>query len=319
LEDVGDTKLYASVMLGGDSSAGVYTAFLNKKENYSDNFVLRSLGYLTYDKPTAEYRVSGLEKLKEPTLTGNYLSLAINSCKVRGEGKLSLGTNTGQVAVQGAGEVIHNQVDNEVIIDMIMLINFHFQNKALEEMAAEIVKNINLEGVKMDREIYENGLRELLGKEDADKLISDIGLYGSFKKFPSELNQSIFLNEVKFKFDEETNAYVSFGKIGIGNILKEQVNRYVDGKIEVIKKRSGDIFTIYLEMGSGSWYFFSYTRGIMWVISSNEVFNTIITETKPDEARLETKRKEAPYKFQITTERKRRDFLRKFEEDPEGE
>ncbi len=314
VEDMGDTRLYASVMLGGDSSGGVYTAFMNKKENYSDNFVLRSVGYLTYDKATAEYRISTREKLEEPTLTGNYLSLAVNSCKVRGEGKIDLGTNTGQINVNSAGEVIHNQRDDEVILDMIMLIDFHFNKKALEEMSTEINKNINLVGAKLDREIYEEGLRELLGKEDADKLISDIGLYGSFKKFPNELDKSLFLNEVKFKYDEETSSYLSFGKIGIGNINKEQVNKYVEGKVEVVKRRSGDEFNIYLEMGDNSWYFFNYRRGIMWVISSNEVFNTLITETKPDDARLETKRKEEPYKFQITTERKKRDFLRKFEE-----
>lgn len=315
LESMGDTKLYASVMIGGDSSSGVYTAFLNKRLKYSDNFVLRSTGYLTYDKSSSEYRVAQLEKLQQPSISGNYLSLATNSCKVKGEGKIDLGTNTGQINVQGAGEIIHNQVDDELIVDMIMLIDFHFNEKALEEMAGEINKNIALVGVKMDREIYEKGLRELLGTEDADKLISDIGLYGSFKKFPNELNKSLFLNEVKMKYDEDRNAYVSFGKIGIGNVKKEQVNRYVEGKIEVIKKRSGDVFTIYLELGSNSWFYFSYTRGIMWTISSNEVFNTFITETKPDDAKLETKRKEDPYKFQITTERKRRDFLRSFEEE----
>lgn len=314
VEDIGDTKLYASIMLGGDSSGGVYTAFMNKRVNYSDNFVIRSLGYLTYDKTSAEYRISGLEKLKEPTLSGNYLSLAVNNCKIKGEGKIDLGTNTGQIEVHGAGEVIHNQVDDEVIVDMIMLINFHFQNKALEEMAVQINKNISLVGVKLDRDIYERGLRELLGKEEADKLISDIGLYGSFKKFPNELNKSLFLNEVKFKYNKESSSYVSFGKIGIGNILKEQVNRYVDGKIEVVKKRSGDVFTVYLDLGGNNWYYFSYTRGIMWTISSNDVFNTLITETKPDDAKLETNRKKEPYKFQITTERKRRDFLRQFEE-----
>ena len=58
LEDMGDTRLFASVMIGGDSSSGVYSAFLNKRRNYSDNFVLRSLGFLTYDKKSAEYRVS---------------------------------------------------------------------------------------------------------------------------------------------------------------------------------------------------------------------------------------------------------------------
>ncbi|MEQ8324538.1 MAG: hypothetical protein RH916_07660 [Vicingaceae bacterium] len=313
LEDMGDTKLYASIMLGGDSS-GVYTAFLNKRNNYSDAFVLPAYGYLTFDRGSDEYRVSTREKLQENSLTGNYLSLATKSCKIYGEGKIDLGTNTGQIVVDGAGNMIHNQTENEVIVDMMMLINFHFEDNALKEMAEVINKNIVLDPVKLDRETYEDGLRELLGKEDADKLISDLGLYGSFKKFPNELNKSLFLNEVKFKFNEETNSYLSFGKIGLGNILKEQVNKYVTGKVELIKKRSGDVLNIYLESDANTWFFFNYSRGILWTISSNEVFNTLISETKPEKAKLEVKRKEEPYKFMITTERKRRDFLRRFEE-----
>ncbi|HAW51355.1 MAG TPA: hypothetical protein DCX54_03350, partial [Flavobacteriales bacterium] len=313
-EDVGDTKLYASIMLGGDSS-GVYTAFLNKRNNYSDAFVLPAYGYLSFDRGTNEYRISSKEKLQETSLSGNYLSLSTKNCKVYGEGKIDLGTNTGQIAIEGAGNMIHNQAENEVIVDMMMLLNFHFDDNALKEMGEAINKNIVLDPVKLNRETYEDGLREILGKEDADKLISDLGLYGSFKKFPNELNKSIFINEVKFKFNDQTNSYQSFGKIGIGNILKEQINKYVEGRIEFIKKRSGDVLNIYLESDSKTWFFFSYSRGIMWTISSSEVFNTLITETNPDKAKLEVKRKEDPYKFMITTERKRRDFLRRFEEE----
>lgn len=315
LEDAGNNKLYASIFLGGDSATGVYTSFLNKRVNYSDEMVLPAYGYLTYNDEASEYRVSTREKLEEPSLSGNYLSLDVKNCKVYGEGKIDLGINTGQIDIDGAGNMIHNQVDNDVIVDMMMLIDFHFEQKALEEMAETINKNISLSPVKLDRETYEDGLRELLGREEADKLISDVNLYGSFKKFPNELNKSIFLNEVKMKFDEETNSYISFTKIGIGNVLKEQINKYVEGKVQFIKRRKGDVLNIYLEIDQSNWFFFSYTRGIMWTVSSSEVYNTMITETKPDKAKMETKRKEEPYKFMITTERKRRDFLRQFEEE----
>jgi len=314
IEDIGDTKLYASIMLGGDSS-GVYSAFLNKRINYSDAFVLPALGFLSFDRGSNEYRISSKEKLEEISLSGNYLSLSTKSCKIYGEGKIDLGTKTGQIKIEGAGNMIHHQVENEVIVDMMMLMDFHLNNNALKEMSEAINKNIVLDPVKLDRDTYEDGLREILGREEADKLISDLGLYGSFKKFPNELNKSIFFNEVKFKFNNETNSYQSFGKIGIGNILKEQVNKYVEGKIELIKKRSGDVLSIYLESDSKNWFFFTYSRGIMWTISSNAVYNMIITETKPDKAKMEVKRKEDPYKFMITTERKRRDFLRRFEEE----
>ena len=175
--------MYASILLGSDSS-GVYTAFLNKRINYSDAFVLPAHGYLSFDRGSNQYRISTKEKLEETTLSGNFLSLSTKSCKIYGEGKIDLGTNTGQILIDGAGNMIHNQVENEVIVDMMMLMNFHFEDNALKEMGEAINKNIVLDPVKLDRETYEDGLREILGKEEADKLISDLGLYGSFKKFP---------------------------------------------------------------------------------------------------------------------------------------
>jgi len=314
LEDIGDTKLYSSVMLGNDS-IGIYSAFLNRRLNYSDAFVLRALGYLTFDNSKKEYQISSKEKLEEPSLPGNYLSLHTSSCKLYGNGKIDLGIKTGQINIDGAGNLIHNQIEDELIVDMMMLIDFHFNENALKEMAEIINTNINLDPVKLDRETYEKGLRELLGSEKADKLISDLGLYGSFKKFPADLNKSLFLNEVKFKFDPISNSYVSFGKIGVGNIQKEQINKYLEGKVEFIKKRTGDVMNIYLETDPKHWFFFSYTRGIMWTISSSEVFNTLITETKSDKVKSEASRKKDPYKFQITTDRKKISFLRKFEEE----
>lgn len=74
------------------------------------------------------------------------------------------------------------------------------------------------------------------------------------------------------------------------------------------------MLTIYIEIDKNTWYFFTYTRGIMQAISSDAEFNTAITETKPDKRKVKVKRGETPYSFMYSTERKKRDFLRKFDE-----
>ncbi len=314
LEDVDGNKIIGSIILGGDSS-GIYTSFLYKRQKYSHINVLPAYGYLTFDKESNEYRISNEDKLGDKSFAGNYLSLNTKSCKVYGEGKIDLGGKLGQVKLTGAGNMIHNQTDNDVIVDMMLINDFHMNENALDEMAKIINKNIALDPIKLDRRTYEMALLDLLGKETADKLISDLGLSGTFKKFPQELNKSIVLSEVKFKFNESTNSYRSFGKIGIGSIRKEQINKYVDGTVEIVKRRSGDQYNLYIELSPKTWFFFSYTRGIMYAVSSDDVFNTIIQETKPDKAKLEVKRKEEPYKFIPGTARKRSDFLKRLDYD----
>lgn len=110
------------------------------------------------------------------------------------------------------------------------------------------------------------------------------------------------------KWNTATRSYLSKGKIGIGNINKNQVNKFVDGIIKIERER--DIIYIYLELDQNNWYYFSYTRGVMQAISSNEAFNNIIKELKPDKRKHEEKDKPA-YQFNLSTIGKKTSFLRK--------
>jgi hypothetical protein len=53
---------------------------------------------------------------------------------------------------------------------------------------------------------------------------------------------------------------------------------------------------------------------MMQAISSNVDFNTAITETKPDKRKSKAAKGQEPYHYMYSTKRKKRDFLRKFEE-----
>ena len=128
------------------------------------------------------------------------------------------------------------------------------------------------------------------------------------------MKKTLLFNELKFKWNQQSTSFKSFGKIGLSNIGKDQINKYVDGKVEIVKKRSGDIINIYLEVDKNNWYFFSYTRGIMQAISSDNDFNAIIQETKPDKRKAKQEKGQESYQFMYSSEKKKRDFLRSFEE-----
>ena len=311
--DISGNQLFASVMLSSDS-LGIYTSFLNNKKKYSHIEVLAASGYLYYDKAKEEYQISNKDKLQEMSFGGSYLSLSTKSCKVYGEGLIDMGAKVGQVVVNTAGVVQHNQLDNDVIFDMVAMFDFFFADDALKKMTKKLQEASSLDPAKLDRPTFEKGLREILGKKDADKLIAEASLYGEFKKLPESLRKTLVFNDLKMKWDDGARSYKSFGKIGIGNIDNKQINKYVTGKVELIKKRSGDKLTIYLEIDRNNWYFFTYTRGMMQAISSDAEFNTAIQETKPDKRKSKAKKGQESYVFMYSTERKKKDFLRKFDE-----
>lgn len=312
MRDSSDAVIISSINLNVDSTF-LYSAFMSGRTNYSDVYLIPTYGFLNYNKKTQDYVISSKEKIAEPSLTGNYLRLNTKDCIVYGNGGIDLGAKAGNLTFNSAGSISHNQNDNAAVLDLALTVDFFFDDNATKKMADDINENIDLAVTDFSRATFASALKELVGTEVADEMESQMSLNGKLKRVPETLNKRLFLNDVKFKWVEDLNSYKSFGKIGISNIGKEEVNKYVDGKIMITKKRSGDIIDIYIEIDPKNWYYFSYRRGLMKVISSNEEFNTQIKELKKDKRRYQNAKGEEPFTFMFGSEREKRDFERDFE------
>jgi hypothetical protein len=314
LLDEKDKELESAVMVAPDTN-GVYSAFLTKQRRKTDQEILRASGFLFYDKASKEYRIASKEKLNERSLPGNYLSLKSEKCIVTGEGKMgSLGTDLGQIKLETAGNLTHNLQNDSATFDIMMALDFFFDNGALDKMADVVDKTASLPGIAINS-TYENGLRELWGKEKADKMIAELNLYGKIKKLSDLMEHSLFLSNIHLKWDKKNNAYISSGSIGITSIRKTQLNKTVDGKIALWKKRTGDILDIYLEVDKNNWYYFRYTKGLLTAVSSDPEFNKIIQALKSDKREQKGEKGQTPYQFSIGSEQQKNLFDRKLKQD----
>jgi len=302
----------SSMNLNTDSNY-FYSGFLTERRNYSDINVLPAYGFLHYDLNDKQYKISSKEKIQELSLPGNYLSLHTENCKVYGEGAVDIGARSGNVKFEAAGNINHNLIDNSIVLDLIMTIDFYFDDNLFKMLAEDINESINLQPIDFTRETYEKGLRELIGVEKADEMISQLSLNGKIKRLPDELNKRLVFNDVKFKWNEEMNAYKSFGKLGITNINKEEVYKYVEGAIMITKSRGGDMVDILLELEEGNWYYFTYRRNLLKAISTNEEFNLKIKEMKRDDRKYKNAKGEAPFTYMFGSEREKERFLSDFE------
>lgn len=253
-------------------SSGIYGTFLSPRKSKTDIKVVTAEGYLFYDKASREYRISNKEKLVERSLPGNYVSFSTKNCSVYGEGKMGLGANLGKVYLNPIGNATHNTVDHSTSFDLIMGVDFYFSSKLMDYLVEDINASTGLSGTDPGRATFQKGITEIMGKEKADKLITQLNLYGNYKKFPDELNYTFFFTDVQFDWNQKTKSYISQGKIGLGSVGKEQINKYVNGTIMLERKRSGDVLTIYFDLDNGKWYTFSYSNGNMLCYSSNEKF-----------------------------------------------
>jgi hypothetical protein len=307
------TKLSATIAQSTDTT-GVYSVFLMPKIRPGDREIISADGLLSYDKASNEFRITTKEKLEKPNSAGNYMSLNDNRCLVYGEGKINLGNDFGQLKMETVGNATYNLNNDSASINILAAVDFYFTDDALKVMAEQLQGAVNLEpSDDIGKPAYEKGLAELIGKEKSDKFISELNMYGAFKKMPDELRHSLFITNVKMVWNNETRSFRSVGPISIGSIDKYSINRKMEGNIEIVRKRSGDILNIYLAPPNSPWFFFSYTRGLLQSISSYSGYNEAISKVKPEKRISKGEKDQQPYEFMLSTDRKVKDFLRKQE------
>ena len=277
----------------------------------SDQSIIAANGFIRFDKKREIYEIASLDKLKGLTTKGNQLSLERKKCILTSQGQFKLGADLGRVTMGVYGTSKHYIIPDSTNFDLVLAVDFPFDDKALTLMA-ENISGKNLQGVNLVRPEFLKALTDILGDKEAEKVISDLRLFGKFRRYPTELEHTLFFTDVKFRWNYATRSYISYGPIGIGCIGKTQINKFVDGLIEIERKRTGDVLNIYLEFEKGKdWYFFNYRNNLMQTISANTEYNTIIQELK-DDKRTEKKSKEGEeYSYMISNLRKKADFLMK--------
>ena len=301
-------KLMAGLVLVKDSTH-VYPVFMSKKEKTGDQEILNSRGYLKFNKANQEYQLTTKEKFGNPELADDYVSMKQANCDVSGEGNLSFGLDLGQVKLQTYGKASHSIATDETKFKATIAMDFFFAPELWKMVEDGIAATSGLQAADVSSGDYKKAMIALLGKEPADKMFKDLASTGTIKKFPDELNHSIVFTNVEMKWNTETRSYISEGWLSVSNIGKTPVNKIIKGKIELVKKRGGDILNFYIELESQKWYFFNYTRNIMSVIAGEETFNKAVRELDAKKRSVDGENGKPPYQFMIGIEKRKRDFL----------
>ncbi len=295
-------------------SNNVYASFLSLQGARSSKPVIESSGILSYDRENKVYEISNREKLEEMSLPGNYVSLGTEDCVLRSEGRYTISNELGQIKLTTIGNSRFNSVHDSVQFNVMMILDFYFDNGILKKMAKDLELYLgSLSPTPFEGDLFNHGMIELLGKERGDRALSELNLYGSYRKFPEELDKSLVLNDINLTYNPRARAYISEGMIGVGNIHKNEVFRYMDGVIQIKKQRGGDVLDIYLEADANTWYYFTYTRGTMLAASSNDDFNKSISELKGKNKKMKVE-KGPSYRFDVTNKRRKDLFLMKMKQ-----
>lgn len=308
--NINNNRIFSGVLLGSDS-IHTYPAFISGRRNYNDTYVVTSSGFLHFNKDSMLYEIASKEKMQYRDSMGNYVSMRTSDCIEYGEGSLDLGITLGQVKFNGYGDTHYNLSTKDLTIDAVLGVDFMLDENAMHIMAHEIDSFPNLSALNIKRTVLTRYLTEEMGISDATAYLNEISL-AKPKIFPEELEHSLNFTDLHLKWNSKTNSYQSFGKIGIGNILDRQINRLIDGYIEIVRKRSGDIMNIYLKLDDKHYYYFGYTHGVMQVFSSNDDFLGSMRKLTLKQRQLDVPKSEPSYIYMITAESTFGMFLRRY-------
>ncbi|MGQ9621322.1 MAG: hypothetical protein ACUVTX_10120, partial [Bacteroidales bacterium] len=308
--DINDNLVFSGSFINIDS-VHIYPAFLSERKSWSDIQIVNAQGVLWFEKERSVYRIATREKLSDLSLPGSLITFDKNYCVLSGEGPLSFGANYDHLKMSAAGKVIHNIDSGSVNLEAILAVDFYFSPQALEMMSNEIRRVPALSPVSLNTEFYKKGMNDLLGETVARRVNEEIGLFGTTKSLPREYPYELLLNDVKLYWNKATSSFRSKGKIGIGLIGPEAVNVYVDGFVEIQRRRSGDLLDIYLKADNSTWYYFSYFRGVLMTQAGNLEYNTLIASLKEKERRHPESSVRVPYTYMIAVEDRLPRFLQR--------
>lgn len=311
IEEFGAKKLYAGFFHSMEENR-VYPAFFSRKSYYSDTLMMGVSGWLCPKNNGKNLLIASADETGLPEnsfLTSPNILFSSPDCKITLSGPVNFGADFGQVSLKSFGRIDHFIVPDSAVFNLLMVFDFYFANEALLSMKDNL-NEINAKGLDLSNPVYSFGLSNLLGKEAAGRMLSEINLFGSLKKSPDELTKSFVLTDVVLNYNKSTHSFVSRGQIGVAMILGESVNKYFDGYVELIRRRSGDVINIYIEADRKNWYYFRYGNKMMEAISSSDDFNNLLTEVKTEKRKDKEDDVEEGYRFQVSNIQKKNAFLR---------
>jgi len=316
--DVNDNIVYSGSFMNLDS-IHIYPTFLSQQKSWTDIGLVSASGVLWYNKVVGRYQISSPEKIADPAMNGNMVALERNQCILSGEGKLNFGADFDLVQLGGAGNFTHTTDSGKFSLKAIIGLDFFFSPEALKIMSDEFRMMPTLKPVNLNSDFYSKGMKDLLGVNAANQLKEETDIFGLSKNLPREFTYELLLNDVSLFWNDASSSFRSSGRIGIGLVGSQPVNVYVDGFIDIQRRRSGDMIDIYLKADNSTWYYFSYFKGVMMAQAGNIDFNTLISSIKAKDRRHPDTSVKIPYTYMIAVEDRLDRFLRRMSGEVEAE
>ncbi len=303
-------NIYKDFFLTKDS-AHVYSSFLQDREDYSDIPMITGGDYLHFNEANNAYEITSLAKINNPDTTGVVMCYSNNDCNITGNGELDFAIELDQVKTRASGTIVDSPDKEDIFVSTFLSIDFFFNDLAIDQMFTTIMASSATDSKQSDKQFIRR-TKEIIGKKAATTAAKDRKIKSSIEKQNEELNKTLVFSNIDFSFDGKKHAYIADGKADLAFIKSYAINKQVDVKAEITRKRSGNSLELFMQFDDKNWFFYSYKAGMMQTVSSSDIYNNTIQTLDSDERKLKTGLGEKSYTFILAPSSKLNRFLKKF-------
>lgn len=264
------------------TSGKLYHTILEKRFTPADEDFFLAKGILSYNAETRNFKVEEPGKGGGISYEGSTFIYSDTSQTVVFEGNANFISQENnliklQAAVLGYGERSTNVYE----MDALITFDLGLDKTTIDPMAEDMIDIVERLGSAPANDLsleamlkIANVAGDLATKKYEKNSFKD---YIPLNEISPDLERDVVISGVKMVWNDERNAWHNTTKLGVSNLLDNDINAKLDGFIEFGRDDTGgEVVNLFIEAAPGSWYYFNYQQNSLLVYSSNTAFNNQI-------------------------------------------
>lgn len=309
-KDVNERKV-VNAIASTNKEGRIYTCFGAAKDQFNDAEYISVFGYITFDNETQEFKAASREKLEDPSIPGNIITLNKKDCIAKGTGAINMGAKLGRIDFITNGSITNDMKADSASMNLTTSIDFFFNEKSMNVLTDALQESYTLDFVDYsDNDDYDMALLNILGEDDFYKYQSDIA-NGNVKKLPKKLQVQFLFASIDFVWDKENKAFVSQQHLPLIICGGKEINKMVPGRIVIEKRGSRNRLYIYFEFDD-QFFFFQFENNSMYGFSSEKKFLDPIMSTDGKKRTLKSGEGKPSFTYKWGNRSQKNKFVNKF-------
>ncbi len=279
-KDMDERKVVVAIA-SSNKTGRIYTAFGTAKDEFNDAEYINVFGFIKYDKETHEFIAASKEKLEDPEVVGNIITLNTDQCITTGIGEIDMGAKLGRVKFITNGTVINYMAADSAEMHLTTSIDFFFSDESMKQMNKMLENSTSMDFVDISEdEAFDMSLKSILGREEYQRYTHNMALGNTNRHLPTALQVKFLFSDLFFEWDKDQHTFKSQRTLPLIICGAKQVFKMVPGRIVIEKKGSRNKLYLYFEFDD-QFYYFQFENNTVSAYSSDKNFNEGISKIKP--------------------------------------